>query len=250
MVQLHEAPIRPLDVILFRGVDFVSRAICFMEAKALGRGDYSHAGLAITREVLDLPFLEPGRIYVWESTFSAPAGFFARFTDKAPDLETHGVRFGVQIRDLDLVVPGYAASGGEVAWCALRGTRPPIEAVRPHLHALHQEYGHVPYTRNVLDLFGVVYPALRPARDHLARMEDRLAHFLNEVLPRARIHVRLEDSEHHLFCSEWVGIVYKRLGLTPSTANPHQAAPVSPLLHPELFAEPVILEPRKNAATS
>jgi hypothetical protein len=250
MVRLREASIRPLDVILFRGVDFVSRAICFMEAKALGRGDYSHAGLAVTRDVLDLPFLEPGKLYVWESTFSAPAGFFARFTDKAPDLETQGVRFGVQIRDLDLVVPGYASSGGEVAWCAFRGARPPIEEVRPHLHALHQEFGHVPYTRNLLDLFGVVYPALRPARDRLHRAEDRLAHFFNEVLPRARIHKTLEDSEHHLFCSEWVGIVYKRLGLSPSTADPHQAAPVTPLLHPELFEEPVILEPHDPAGPS
>jgi hypothetical protein len=243
MVQLHDARIQPLDVLLFRGVDFVSRAICFMEAKTLGRGDYSHAGLAITREALDLPFLEPGKIYVWESTFSAPAGFFARFTDKAPDLETQGVRFGVQIRDLDLVVPGYTSSGGEVAWCAFRGPRPSTEAVRAHLRALHEEFGHVPYTRNVLDLFGVVYPALRPARDRLARAEDRLAYFFNEVLPRARIHKTLHDAEHHMFCSEWVGTVYKRLGLTPSAATPHQAAPVTPLLHPELFAEPVVLEP-------
>ena len=244
MVQIREAPIRPLDLILFRGVDFVSRAICFVESKKLGRGDYSHVGVAITRDVLDLPFLEPGRIYVWESTFSAKAGFFARFTDKVPDLETEGVRFGVQIRDLELIVPGYTASGGEVAWCAFRGARPSSEAVRPHLQALHQEFGHVPYTHHLLDLFGVVYPALRPARDRLHRAEDRLAHFLNEVLPRARIHRTFEDSEHHLFCSEWVGIVYQRLGLTPSTAEPHQAAPVTPLLHPELFEAPVILEAR------
>jgi hypothetical protein len=77
-----------------------------MEQKKLGRGDFSHIGLAITRDALDLPCLEPGKLYVWESTFSAPAGFFARFTDKVPDRETEGVRFGVQIRDLELVVPG------------------------------------------------------------------------------------------------------------------------------------------------
>lgn len=62
MAVLSETPIQPLDVILFRGVDPVSRAICFLEQKQLGRGDFSHVGLAITREALDLPFLEPGKI--------------------------------------------------------------------------------------------------------------------------------------------------------------------------------------------
>lgn len=242
MARLHEAPIQPLDVILFRGVDAVSRAICFMEQKKLGRGDFSHIGLAITRDALDLPFLEPGKVYVWESTFSAPAGFFARFTDKVPDRETEGVRFGVQIRDLELVVPGYAASGGKVAWCAFRGPRPPVHVLRQHLHALHEEFGHIPYTRNLLALFSVVYPALRPARDAIDRVEDRLAHFRNHVLRRAREHKIAADAEHHMFCSEWVGTVYQRLGIAKPEFDPHLAAPVTPLLRSGAFAEPVYLE--------
>lgn len=247
MAALREAPIQPLDVILFRGIDPVSRAICFIEARKLGRGDYSHIGLAITREALDLPFLEPGRLYVWESTLSAPAGFWARFTDKVPDAETAGVRFGVQIRDLELVVPGYSSSGGQ-AWCAFRGPRPPIEELRPHLLALHEEFGHVPYTRNLLALFSVVYPALCTARDRVARAEDRLAHFRNHVLRRDREHKRAEDAEHHVFCSEWVGTVYQRLGLSSPEFDPHLASPVTPLLRANLFAEPVILESADDAA--
>ena len=64
MATLREVSIQPLDIILFRGIDPVSHAICFLEAKTFGRGDFSHAGVAITREVLDLPFLEPGKVYV------------------------------------------------------------------------------------------------------------------------------------------------------------------------------------------
>jgi hypothetical protein len=67
MKTLREVDIQPLDVILFQGVDAVSRAICFMEEKKLGHGGYSHAGLAVTREVLDLPFLEAGNL-----SFSEP----------------------------------------------------------------------------------------------------------------------------------------------------------------------------------
>jgi hypothetical protein len=241
MTTLREVEIKPPDIILFRGIDPVSRAICFMEAKTFGRGDFSHAGVAVTREALDLPFLEPGKIYVWESTLSAPAGFWARFTDKVPDVETKGVRFGVQIRDLELVIPGYESNGGKVAWCAYRGKRPPIEELRRHLLALHAEYGHAPYTTNLLEVFGVVFPALRGVRDRFDRAEDRLAHVVNVVLDRARTHKRLEDAEHHVFCSEWAGIVYQRLGLTKPDFDPRLAAPVTALLKADLFAEPAHL---------
>jgi hypothetical protein len=248
MATLREARIDPLDIILFRGNDPVSHAICFMEARRFGRGDFSHAGVAVTREALDLPFLEPGKLYVWESTLSAPAGFWARFTDKVPDAETRGVRFGVQIRDLELVIPGYQSTGGKVAWCAYRGKRPAHHEVRRHLHALHEEYGHAPYSANLLELFGVVFPALRGARDLFNRAEDRLAHFTNVVLEHAHSHKRFEDSEHHVFCSEWAGIVYERVGLTKPDFDPHLAAPVTPLIEAELFAAPVHLEAEQRPA--
>jgi hypothetical protein len=241
VAQFDETPIQPLDVILFRGVDPVSRAICFFQERQLGRGDFSHIGLAVTRDVLDLPFLEPGRVYVWESTLSAPSGFFARFTDKVPDAETEGVRFGVQLRDLELIVPGYTSDGGKVAWCRYLGTRPPLRQLRERLRALHEEYGHASYTRNMFELFSVVYPALCPARDALARAHDRLTRFVDEVLDRARGQAP-EEAEQHMFCSEWVGTVYARLGLTRPEFDPQLAAPVTPLLRPGLFAEPVPLE--------
>jgi hypothetical protein len=245
---ISDVSIQPLDIILFRGVDWVSHAICFFEGKMFGHGDFSHAGVAVTREALDLPFLEPGKVYVWESTLSAPAGFLAHFTDKVPDRETEGVRFGVQIRDLELVIPGYSAAGGKVAWCAYHGVRPTIEETRTHLLALHEEYGHAPYTANLLDVFGVVFPALRPARDRFDRAEDRMAHFMNHVLEEARAHKRLVDAEHHMFCSEWVAMVYKRLGLTRSDLDPRAIAPVEPLARRDLFAEPVLLEPTAGPA--
>jgi hypothetical protein len=53
VVTLREAPIQPLDLILLRGTGPVSHAICFMEAKKLGHGDFSYAGVAVTREALD-----------------------------------------------------------------------------------------------------------------------------------------------------------------------------------------------------
>ncbi len=43
MATLREVSIQPLNVILFRGADPVSKAICFMQARKLGRGDFSYA---------------------------------------------------------------------------------------------------------------------------------------------------------------------------------------------------------------
>lgn len=245
MARLSDIHVQPLDVILFRGIDPVSNAISFVQAKKLGHGDFSHAGMAVTREALDLPFLEPGRVYVWESTLSAPTGFWARFTDKVPDAETKGLRFGVQLRDLEAVVAGYAASGGKVAWCAYRGPRPPLDDVRRILLDLHAEYGDATYPVGNLKVLSVVFPALRPIRDRLGRTHDRLAEFRNALRERAGMQRRVKDAEHHMFCSEWVATVYKRLGmdiLTGIEFDPKLATPVNPLKRPELFAEPVYLD--------
>ena len=245
MALLQDVPIQPLDVILFRGIDPVSKAICFMENRTFGRGDFSHAGMAVTREALDLPFLEPGKIYVWESTLSAKEGFWARFTDRIPDVETQGVRFGVQLRDLELVIAGYTASGGKVAWCAYRGPRPPQDEVRRQLLDLHAEYGDAIYSAGQLKVLSVVFPSLRTVRDSIGKVHDRLAHFRNVVLKHAATEEPIKDADHRVFCSEWVARVYDRIGLDDLTGidfDPELATPVGPLARPELFAPPVYLE--------
>ena len=40
-----------------------------------------------------------------------------------------------------------AVSRGKVARSAFRGPRPPHHVLREHMHALHDEFGHTPYTR-------------------------------------------------------------------------------------------------------
>ena len=45
-----------------------------------------------------------------------------------------------------------------------------------------------------------------------------------------------------MFCSEWVGAVYARLGIARPEFDPHLAAPVTPLLRGGVFADPVYLE--------
>ena len=72
MLTLADARIRPLDLILLRGVNPVARAMRNARDRDSDPALRSHVGLAITREVLDLPCLEPGRIYLWESVHKTP----------------------------------------------------------------------------------------------------------------------------------------------------------------------------------
>jgi UDP:flavonoid glycosyltransferase YjiC (YdhE family) len=242
MKTLTEADVQPLDLLLFRGVDPVSRAIQFMQRRKIGRGDYSHAGLAITRDVLDLPCLEPDKTYVWESVLSASEGFWASHTDKVPAVDAEGVRFGVQLRDLELVVPGYMSDGGRVSWCSFRGQRPPIDEIRDTLKRLHEQYGHASYTKNLLNVFATVFPELRSARDRMNRLQDRATDLANRLLRRAGKASYVLDAEHHVFCSEWVARVYAALGIF-EVRDPRLAAPVHFLTRTGLFAEPEQLVP-------
>lgn len=69
-----------------------------------------------------------------------------------------------------------------------------------------------------------------------------MTHFVNVVLARAHKHKRLQDAEHHVLCSEWAAVIYKRLGLVLPDLDPRLVAPVNPLLKSDLFAEPLLLE--------
>lgn len=248
MTNLKEAGVQPLDLPLLHEPDGVSAAIRFVEQRRLGLGDYSHAGLGVTRDVLDLPCLEPGRIYVWESTMTAKRGFLANYTDKIANAELPDdghdpeITFGVQLRDLELVIPGYEVGGGRVAWSAYRGERPDIDETRGHLKDLYDEYGHSPYTANLADVFAAAYLATLKVGDFFDNVENRVAHVRNHLRGRLGKPVDRVDAEHHMFCSEWVATVYKRLGII-DIRDPRLAAPTTFLVETDLFEEPVPLVP-------
>ena len=115
-----ENKLQPLDLLMFRGGDFVSASIRYLEEKMLGNGSFSHVGIVVTRELMPwLKVLEYGEKYVWESTMSIPIG---GFVEDVPDVESGKGRFGVQIRVLEDVVESYTntESGALVAWVPLK----------------------------------------------------------------------------------------------------------------------------------
>ena len=97
--------VRSLDLILFRGKDAVSGAISAVEKVSTGEssaGNYTHAGLALWSDEIDVRLPEGRKLLIMESTMSG------RLADGVPDI--HGqAHLGVQLRDLSAVVEAYDA---------------------------------------------------------------------------------------------------------------------------------------------
>jgi hypothetical protein len=186
--------IRPLDLILFRGNDFVSKSIQKLSARELGPDarKYSHCGIIVTREILDIPELEFNKLYIFESTVSGKLGGNVR--------NIQGRAFlGCQIRDFDAVINSYdTPADTQVRWCKLKNNpfddaiskdnMEYIKLIKSNLKFCYDMYNGAPYTVNLFQLFAAMIPKLRSCR------------------PRVFMHT-------FLFCSELVAIIYKVIGV-------------------------------------
>jgi hypothetical protein len=70
--------IKPFDLEVFKGDDFISRVIqvaqnLLVEQKDQVNRRWSHVGVIVDRNVLPLPYMEPGKLYVYESVLSGTA---------------------------------------------------------------------------------------------------------------------------------------------------------------------------------
>jgi len=169
---------RPLDLLLWRGEDFISNTIRHFSDRAVGNGDFSHAGMLVTREILpSVKEMKRGRLYVWEATMSYP---LCGITDGVPNIETGEGKFGIQIRDLEEVLQAYVSDSNDTAlgWARLsynpwvRGRGEGKEDVMKRrkdiirkIRQLHEHLTYRPFERNPLSVLGVLMPSVRPARD-------------------------------------------------------------------------------------
>jgi hypothetical protein len=175
--------ILPLDLIFFNGSEFVSKAIrCIQRRQMRYTGKrtptspeckvWSHVGLVVTRELYDDPRLEPGRLYVLESTMSGSLG------DGVPNIDGGGF-LGVQIRDLRALVRHYTDPDEprlEIGWARLRDNpfarARAIERFRCHIlftSWCKLRWEGTPYDVNLISLGGAAFQHLRPVRALVAR---------------------------------------------------------------------------------
>lgn len=206
--------IRPLDLVMFRGGDFVSDIIRYLEKRKgnkisssgynIESDDFSHVGTVVSREILDDPRLEPGKLYIWESTMSG------RLTDKVYNMEDKSY-LGVQLRDLDEVVNSYDSDPStRIAFCPIKEEyinmwNEERVLLKQRFTGLFNKYNGTRYDANLYSLTSSMFKCLRPKRD---KVED------------------VTGTEEWLFCSEMVAMVYKELGFFSGNVEPKNVVPM------------------------
>jgi len=209
------ANVKPLDLIVFRGGDFVSNVIRKMEGHQTGRDDISHVEMAITREwcskikPVHLILDHDNNILSWGSTLSG------RLNDGVTNLETGTATFGVQIRSLhDLVTASLRDPAANVGICHLL-TNPTVrrpgepeenynvrvKLVKWQLATAYEKYMGRTYDANPISLFAAMFPELRPVRDVVT------------------------DSDW-LFCSELIALIYETIGIISPNVDARNVLPV------------------------
>ncbi len=197
----YKDSIRPFDLVLFKGGDFVSDIIRYAERKSAkyNKKDYSHCGIIITKEVYDNPALEEGKLYVLESTVSGRLG------QNVPDI--HGKSFlGVQIRDFETLLPEYLKGDTYVSIGVLRNH--PFndlskKAAKKILTEFIEKYQYRVYDFNPLVLGSSVCMCLRKPKRILC-----------------------DDPTALLFCSEMACMLYQKLGLISEEIDPETVVPM------------------------
>lgn len=204
---------RPLDLLVFRGSEGVSKLIRKLEKDKTGNGDISHVEVVITPEWCDRitkihkkfeafpSFSEvkphPKYLLSWGSTLSG------KLNDGVNDGETGGVKFGVQIRDLRELVSAYASRpGANVGICRLKFNPTELsedkEDLKNKIGMAYDKYHDSIYNFNILDLLASLYPEFRGAR-------DRIQKILRKYF--------LKGKDEFLFCSEFAASLYQDLDI-------------------------------------
>lgn len=195
----------PLDLIFFKGTDFISSMVLGVQKIAENDATFSHVGFIVTRELLDIPELKPGILYVMESTVN--------YVNDRVD----GRRIGVQIRELQTAIGSYKKDvNSEIAWCRLINN--PFltdkEKTKTTFVKFYNEYIDSFYNMNILDLMSAAFPCIVRARKKLRKV----------LYQNEEIYVSFFDNKW-MFCSELVMEIYKRLSIV-GDINPVEYMPV------------------------
>lgn len=232
--------LRPFDLIAFHGGDCVSELISKLETYKVGVGAFSHVGMVVTADILpEASFdgktvqLKPNHPYVFESTFSYDIGGMA---DGSHDIVTGKGAFGVQLRDLEEVIPRYISNEKtKVAWCRLLNN--PFDLIadesednlvlrrkvlQEEFTEFFKKYEHRTYEADMESLLAAMFPALRPLR----KIRDNIFKGLYKVLHSIGLAKNKVGPAGWQFCSELVANVYQNIGVIGPKFNPQDVVPV------------------------
>jgi hypothetical protein len=214
---------KPLDLIMFSGKNFVSKTIRLVEKERLGLGTISHVGMVVTKEILPhIKELEYGKFYIWESTNSK-----IKLSHHPKDISGKS-KFGVQIRDLKEVIEYYLKFQGKVFWGKLDHHPLKIREkdsliiyrqrkleIIDKFKEIEKNYGNSQFNLSFIDLAASVFPSLRPIRT-----------FKNKLKKLFKKKKKQKKSYTPFFCSEFVAMVYKKINVMEDHIDPANVVPV------------------------
>lgn len=152
--------VHSLDTIFFSGNNMISKVIKMSEFIILGKGTWSHVGIAIQKKYI--PSIQndddPETMYIWESTLE--------FTNNIKDI-TDNVICGIQLRKLKGVVDAYRKEGYKIGVGILNHNplnrqcneqqnnyEKRINLIKQCFDSLYLKYNHKPYQMNICRLVG------------------------------------------------------------------------------------------------
>lgn len=197
----YKSKISPLDIVLFRGGDLVSSTIRFIERQRTGSGDFSHAGIIVTSDVLSHPDMKPGKLYILESTVTGVLGCGVKNIEGKSE-------FCVQITDFDKLVEKYDNS--EETAIAVFHVSPSggclsNNGIRARLQPFWHRVRGCSYQFNLYSLLSAAFPFLRGARKQAEK---------------------LFRGENWLFCSQLVCMTLQEVGYLPAHIDSKTVLPV------------------------
>ena len=229
--------IKPFDVLLFKGGDFISSGIEVVEKMTSKVGAFSHAALVISPKYIDfmvalaehipapasiertklldsIKFLEsnPDKLYTWEITMSG------KLNDGVTD--AFGKNFlGVQIRPLsDVMIAIRSNPKTRMAWLPLKFHQT-VELAAPGETVTEIEL--------VIDDSDDILKrkaTLLYKQTYEAPYEVCLCSLVAAACPRLRF--CSTKSTTRFFCSEFVAYALKQLGFLPETCSEEKVMPV------------------------
>jgi hypothetical protein len=196
--QDYKDQIRPLDLILFKGGDAVSDTIRFLEKHFDGHGDYSHVGVIVTTAVLSHPRMQPGRLYILESTVTGFLGCGVKNIDGESF-------FGVQLTDFEQLLEGYDKSDEtRVAVAHLSPRYVPTLSTKALLQQFWERMRGRSYQFNMYAMLSAIFPFMRGGR---------------------RLAEKLLGGGDWVFCSQLACQVYQSVGVFPPNVDSASVVP-------------------------
>lgn len=188
------------DLIFFKGRELFSTMIVAAEEMANEEKVplYSHVGVVVDKNILPIPELKDGVLYVMESTCSYEYPGGGKVTK-----DIYGKRkFGIQIRVLDDVVKGYH---GNISYGNLIHN-PKIQSILPFWNKF-KNGGY-----DSISLLATIIPCLRPPSKGLIYLANDIGIHMGEY--------------PFIFCSELVAILFRDIGLIPKKIDPSIVMPI------------------------